>query len=116
MDVLADGDEGLGPGVVALIGHTHVHHFNGGHLQLQLFEVQRLIPLPREQLPPRSGGSGSGFGLFSAGQIPLSFRNLGSMTARGADHHAPAGELLLNLALHHSNLAGMIRVRDLICC
>ena len=105
VDPLADGNEGLGLGVVALVLNTHVHHFDGGNLGGQQFLEGQLLDLFRGSGSGLGGSLGSG-GLGS-GLVFLILHVLGQLNRFGGSHdHIPAGQLLGDFALHNGDLAG----------
>ena len=103
MDTLADGDEGLGFGVVALVLDAHVHDLDLGDLGSQQLVEGQLLDF-------HGGGSLGGVlggGSLGSGLVFLVLHVLGQLNRfGGADNDVPAGQLLLNLALHNGDLAG----------
>ena len=100
---LADGDEGLGLGVVTLVVHAHVHHLDLGHLSSQQLVEGQLLDLHLGGSLGGVLGGGSG----GSGLVLLVLHVLRQLNGLGrTDDHVPAGQLLGDFALHDGNLAG----------
>ena len=106
VDALADGDEGLGVGIVALVGHGLVVD----HVGAVDHDGRR-----GEDLLGRGSGlgggsavSGSSGGLVHVALLPLLVPQvLHQLDGLGGAHDdAPLGQLVLDLALHDGHLAG----------
>ena len=103
VDTLADGDEGLALGVVTLVLHAHVHDLDLGNLGSQQLVEGQLLDF---HLSGSLGGVLGG-GSLGGGLVFLVLHVLGQLNRfGGADNDIPAGQLLLDLALHNGNLAG----------
>ena len=105
VDALADGDELGRVGIALLVADAHIHHLDLGDGHGDLLEVQRSVGVHNGLLlVGRLLGGGHGLGGLDVLAVAQVLHQLHGLA--GAHHHVPVGQLILNVALHHSGLAG----------
>ena len=104
MDTFADGDELRGLRITLLVGHAHIDDLDGRDGGGDLLEIERCVGVGSFLLL-RSGslGSGGSLGGLDVLAVTQELDQLDSLT--GADDDVPLGQLVLDLALHNSDLA-----------